>query len=147
MLGMEHISSTAYNSRAIAALERAHLYLGECMRILPDEERPRWDTHGPRLEFAFNTVRCETTGFTPFELDSGMPARTVTSAIAAPATTTAVPNKEKAVGIYGQIRDTAALYKRLAIDATDKAKDSQLASLNRTNKKPKSFTTGDAVAI
>ena len=74
VLGITHISSTAYNSRAIASLERAHLYLGECLRMLPKQDRPRWDTFGPRFEFAFNTTKCDTTSFTPFELDSGMNA-------------------------------------------------------------------------
>ena len=147
MLGIDHVSSTAYNSKAIAALERAHLYLGECMRLLPKDQRPVWDSHGPRLEFAFNTVKCETTGFTPFELDSGMPARTVTSSIAAPPTKQLANDKDKAIGIYGQIRDTAALYHRLAVEATDRAKDSQLATLNRSNKKPKEFQIGQRVAI
>ena len=77
-------------------------------------ERLDWDTFGPRWEFAFNTVTCDTTGFTPFELDSGQPARTITSTLVVPRTLTWEPDEKKSVGIYGRIHEAAALYRQLA---------------------------------
>ena len=147
LLGIRHISSTAYNPRAIAALERAHLFLGECCRMLPVEDRPDWDTFGARWEFAFNTVTCSTTSFTPFELDSGQPARTVTSTVAISRGSAWNPDEKKAVGMYGNIREAAATYRQCAIEATARAKEDQSALLNRTNRTRVEYQVGEKVCI
>jgi transposase InsO family protein len=147
LLGINHIASSAYNSTAIAALERAHLYLGECLRLLPKDQRGVWDTFGPRFEHGFNTVVCDTTSFTPFELDSGMPARTVTSVVAMRDTKRFDIDSNKAVGVYGRIRDAAKLYQDLAIEATKRAKQDQNDRLNRSRTAPKEYKVGQKVAV
>jgi len=147
LLGINHITSTAYNAKAIAALERAHSFVNECMRLLPSEDRPVWDSFGPRFEFAFNTVRCDTTTFTPFELDSGATARTVTSVIATPEAKDWEPCTDKPVGRYGRIGEAARLYRRLAEEATARSRDSQLERLNRTRNQPVEYAEGQKVAV
>ena len=147
ILGIHHISSTAYNSKAIAALERAHHFINETMRMLPVAQRPVWDTMGPQLEFAFNTVTCDTTGFTPFELCYGDSARTVTSVIAVPDIRVWEPDEKKTVGAYGRIRENARLFQDIARRATALARDDQNARLNAPAKPPVEFKVGQKVSV
>jgi hypothetical protein len=150
LLGISHISSTAYNSKAIAMLERSHLYLGECLRLLPVDQRPLWDTYDPQFEHGFNNVKCSTTTFTPFELAHGMPSRTVVSVLASGTVVDPLQrlqNDSKAVGIYGRIKESTKLYHRLAREATVKAKESMLHRLNASKKAPVTYEVGQQVIV
>ena len=120
-------------------------FLGEALRRMPVSDRPRWPDVLPELEFAFNTAISSSTSFSPFEIQHGMPARTVVSVLPLePADVSAC--EAKSSGLYGNIREAAKLYSEIATKCRIEAKRDYIGRLNKSGVK-REYAPGDKVSI
>lgn len=145
-LAIKHISTAPYDARGNAQLEASHEYLGDCLRLLDDEDRKVWNRFTPQWEFAYSTVTHSTIGFTPFELTHGTRARTVADAVtlARPAGTNV--SAKRAEGLYAKILESAKLIHEVAKKNARLAREDELARLNSSGFK-REFKVGDLVAF
>lgn len=73
-LVIEQKTSTAYHHQTIGGLENSHKSLGNYLRTFASE-KDRWQKLLPYFQFAFNNTTHLTTGYAPFEILFGYPAR------------------------------------------------------------------------
>ena len=63
--------STAFHPQTDSQTERMNCTLEEMLRIHATYKQDQWDEYLPAAEFAYNNSKQASTGFTPFELDTG----------------------------------------------------------------------------
>ncbi|CAG8582642.1 1815_t:CDS:1 [Paraglomus brasilianum] len=81
--------STAFHLQTNGQTERLNRALEEMLRIYTTYKQDQWDEYLPAAEFAYNNSKQISTGFTPFELDTGQHPHTPITL--AKRTTTNVP--------------------------------------------------------
>ena len=78
-LGTKLSMSTAFHPQTDGQTERMNRTLEEMLRIHATYKQDTWDEYLPAAEFAYNNSKQASTGFTPFELDTGRHPNTPTS--------------------------------------------------------------------
>ena len=148
-LGVQHITTRAYNPRANGLCERVHEFLGECLTRLPEEDRKTWDRRTEEFSFAHNTTLQDSIGCTPFEIGHGTQARTLVSSAALGVSSLdscSDPNDADVRGYYGRLKASAALFSEVAAKVMSGAREAQNARLNEGSR-VREFAIGDTVSI
>jgi len=70
-LGTKLAMSTAFHPQTDGQTERMNRTLEEMLRIYATYKQDQWDNYLPAAEFAYNNSKQASTGYTPFELDTG----------------------------------------------------------------------------
>jgi hypothetical protein len=145
-LKIKHLTTMGYDARRNAICERVHEFLGQCLVMLPEEERCRWENHLTEFSFAHDTATHEHLGqkFTPFEIGHGAEAKTMVSAPVADSSVQM--DEEKMQGYFGRVKLAAQTFCELARNNLVTAHEEQNKRLNQGSRK-ESFEVGDLVAI
>jgi hypothetical protein len=77
LIGVELRLSSAYHPQTDGTTERANRTMVTMLRQAVEPHQKNWVTRLPAIEFAMNSARSETTGFSPFFLNSGKVPRTM----------------------------------------------------------------------
>ena len=144
-LKIKHITTMGYDARRNAICERVHEFLGQCLTMLPKEEREHWERHLTEFSFAHDTATHDHLGqaFTPFEVGHGAEAKTIVSA------PVAVPGEEDdatAIGYFGRVKQAALTFREMAQENLRTAHELQNKRLNDGSRK-ESYAVGDIVSI
>ena len=148
-LGVEHITTRAYNPRANGLCERVHEFLGECLTRLSEEERSVWERRTEDFAFAHNTTVQDAIGCTPFELGHGSAARTLVTGAALGVSSLekcAAPSEDEVRGYYGRVKAAASVFSEVASRVMKDAREAQNARLNEGSR-AREFAVGDIVSI
>ena len=70
-MGIMKVSTSGYSPTGNATVERFHRYLNASLCILFDRKQPNWDDYIPPILFSYRTAVNESTGFSPFKLETG----------------------------------------------------------------------------
>ena len=145
-LGISRITTKGYDARRNAICERVHDYLGDCLIILSEDLRDKWELHVDAFAFNHNTVIHMSTGLTPFELGHGAPARTLVNSNALSSVNPDVVSKAAAMGYYGRLKEANQAYRAVAERTMAQAQQDQNARLNSRGRVV-TFKVGDVVKI
>ena len=77
MYKVEQSTTTPYNPRGNAPMERVNCTLIGLLKALPKEQKSNWPLYLPLLVFAYNATPYDTTGYQPYELMFGRKAPTM----------------------------------------------------------------------
>ncbi|MEM7282731.1 MAG: RNase H-like domain-containing protein [Pseudomonadota bacterium] len=72
-LGVNKIATTGYQPQANGHVERFHRFLNAAMTIVAKGSVSKWDWYLPSILFSYRVGECDSTGFSPFLLMSGIP--------------------------------------------------------------------------
>ena len=72
LMGVKVARTTPYNPRSDGQAEGTNRVVEDMLRSFVDANAADWDLYATNVEFAINDSRCESTGFTPFELCCGV---------------------------------------------------------------------------
>jgi hypothetical protein len=75
LIGTQLKMSSAYHPQTDGSTERANRTVTQMIRQCVNEKQTDWVSKLPAIEFAINTARSESTGFSPFFINSGMMPR------------------------------------------------------------------------
>ena len=75
LIGPKLRMSSSYHPETDGATERANRTLGQMLRTCIGPKQKDWATRLPGIEFAINSAQSETTGYTPFFLNTGRTPR------------------------------------------------------------------------
>ena len=78
LFGIQHVFCSIYYPMGNASLERSHMSLAEYLKFFISQEK-NWVKYLTYAMWAFNTSKCESTKYTPFELVYGKQCRLITS--------------------------------------------------------------------
>ncbi|CAO1622711.1 unnamed protein product [Sympodiomycopsis kandeliae] len=135
--GTKTAMSTAFHPQTDGQTERANRTIKEMLRHYTSGKTHLWDAQLPALEFAYNTSVHASTGFTPFELDTGRhprsPTRLDTTDIALPVVTE-------------EFLDHLSAIAHKAQQSIEKSQNVQ-ANLYNQGRKPIVFNVGDEVRV
>ena len=73
--GVRRVATGGYNPQANGVCERFHRYLNASMTQLYDKKSPNWDNCVPAAVFAYRVSDNDTTGYSPYFLQTGREAR------------------------------------------------------------------------
>ena len=73
-LGIAKVSTSGYNPKGNATVERFHRYLNAALCIIYEKKQPDWDDYIPPVLFSYRVATNESTGFSPFRLETGREA-------------------------------------------------------------------------
>ena len=82
LLGTHLNISTAYHPQTDGQTERMNRQLEQVLRHFTNAQQSNWEDQLPMVEFAMNSHVSSTTGFSPFQLDTGMAPATPLSMLA-----------------------------------------------------------------
>jgi hypothetical protein len=71
IMGVKLLISTAFHPQTDGAMERANHSIGQILCTIIRSDQQDWALKFPMVEFALNSNVSSTTGFAPFELNSG----------------------------------------------------------------------------
>ncbi|KAK3275292.1 hypothetical protein CYMTET_16569 [Cymbomonas tetramitiformis] len=72
LMGVKVARTTPYKPRSDGQAEGTNRVVEDTLRSFVDANAADWDLYATNVEFAINDSRCESTGFTPFELCCGV---------------------------------------------------------------------------
>jgi len=75
LIGTQLRMSSAYHPQTDGSTERANRTVTQMLRQCINEKQTDWVSKLPAIEFAINSARSESTGFSPFFINSGMMPR------------------------------------------------------------------------
>ena len=70
-LGIMRVTTAGYNPKGNATVERFHRYLSAALTIIYEKKQPDWDDYIPPVLFSYRASVNESTGFSPFKLETG----------------------------------------------------------------------------
>ena len=148
--GITHVSTHGHHPTGSALIERAWVFVGQCVRMLKDAAYPFWPRFVKSFQFAHNTTFKNSIGCTPFEAGHGHAARTLDANHVQPLVTISGGNDlqiEMSPRDYSVIRRSQQAFQKLAATHRDFYQKSQLERLNAKGHKAKLHKVGDRVAI
>jgi len=77
LIGVKQCMSSAYHPETDGSTERANRTIGQMLRSCIGPTQKDWVTRLPAIEFAINLARSESTGYSPFFLNTGRMPRTM----------------------------------------------------------------------
>jgi hypothetical protein len=128
-LGVEHITTCAYNPRANGLCQRVHSV---------------WERRTKVFAFAHNTTVQDAIGCTPFELGHGSAARTLVTGAALGVSSLekcAAPSEDEVRGYYGRVKAAASVFSEVATRVMNDAREARNARLNEGSR-AREFTIG-----
>jgi hypothetical protein len=130
---MLHMSS-AFHPQTDGATERANRTMTQMLRQCVSPKQKDWVTKLPAIEFAMNSARSSTTGFTPFYLNYGRNPSLMLW---------------KSEEVYPGVQQFAENVKDAVMSAHDAIIASRILSTNQANKKcaPATYKEGDLVYL
>ena len=144
-LDIKHMR-TQYHPEGNSIVERGFVLLGECLRRMPKETRPRWPSELQKISFAANTRYNASIGMSPFEADCGRIARQpFDSQFVEPGSIEL--DERKCVGLYGRLAAVTAMYRQAAADVSKAASSSSVNRLNAKGSGPVNWQVGDLVFV
>ena len=141
-LSIKHTTTLGYNPQGNAKTERTHLFLGNCMRTMSDEQYYNIESELPAIAHAWNSSQSESLGCSPFEIHHGVKARSIPEAALASL-------KEAPFSLpksLESVRDHVKFYKNLAMTHGKFMSKLRAKKLNATRKQSP-FKVGDKVMI
>ena len=81
VLGIQQTSTLAHNPKSNAKMERVWLFVGRALRSMTAEQYAEFHLMLPILESVWNNTPDSDTGVTPFEVERGMPKRTIAESL------------------------------------------------------------------
>jgi hypothetical protein len=136
LIGIQPKMCSAYHAETDGSTERANKTIGQMLRSCIAPNQCDWVARLPAVEFAINLARSESTGYSPFFLNSGRMPRTLV--LDAPET-----SEYPHVRIFPQRMKTAMMAAR---DANLGPRVKQTSDANR-RRRSSPFTKGDLVYI
>jgi hypothetical protein len=70
-LGINKVTTSGYNAKGNAVVERFHRYLNAALCIVFEKKQPDWDDYIPAVLFSYRASVNEATGFSPFRMETG----------------------------------------------------------------------------
>ena len=67
-LGIKHVRTWGYHPTGNSRVERVHTFLGQCLRMMTDEQYENVGKELPRIAWTWNTRTSDTTGTSPFAM-------------------------------------------------------------------------------
>ena len=106
------------------------MFVGECLRPLPEEKRGLWPQELPKISFAANA--CENSslgeGVSPFQVEHGRVCRLPFDAqFVEPVS---ARSERKLDSVYGQLAAASALYRGIAFQSNAAARAASMERLN-----------------
>jgi len=134
LLNVELRLSSAFHPQTDGATERANRTMTQMLRQCVNTRQKDWVTKLPAIEFAMNSARSSTTGFTPFYLNYGRNPS---------------PMIWKGEEVYPGVRQFAENMKEAIMSAHDAIIASRIQQTVQANRKRKvaSFQVGDLVYL
>lgn len=139
LCGTRLAMSTAFHPQTDGQTERANRTLLEALRACVTSANADWDKHLPAIEFAYNNSVNQSTGFTPFYLNTGRHPNTPAALTAAQPPSTPSPAVDAFVEPL-----RAALHK--AQQSLLKAQAQQKAQVDK-HRRAVPFAVGDSVLL
>eukprot|EP00730_Choanoeca_flexa_P009230 TRINITY_DN12614_c0_g2_i1.p1 TRINITY_DN12614_c0_g2~~TRINITY_DN12614_c0_g2_i1.p1 ORF type:complete len:1337 (+),score=253.89 TRINITY_DN12614_c0_g2_i1:1150-5160(+) len=139
MLGTKLKMSTASHPQSDGQSENAVKQMKDALRNFLSYDQDDWESTLPAIEFAMNSTRSASTGYTPFELDTGyLPLEPLSTMLQEPKTEEAKSARDFVEHINDCIQDARD---QLAI-----AQDRQ-SKVQEKKSQPNPFKTGDWVLV
>ena len=134
LLNVELRMSSAFHPQTDGATERANRTMTQMLRQCVGSKQKDWATKLPAIEFAMNSARSSTTGFTPFYLNYGRNPS---------------PMIWKGEEVYPGVRQFAEKMKDAIMSAHDAIIASRIQQTTQANRKrqPATFAEGDLVYL
>ena len=130
--------SSANHPQTDGQTERMVRTLKEMLRSCIDHKQHDWSDKLSALEFAYNNSVHPSTGMTPFELDLGLHPKSPYSLI--------LDTQYEVQSVEDFLANMEALQHQ-AIEALEKARQAQTASVDKNRPRPRTFQVGDMVLI
>ena len=130
--------SSANHPQSDGQTERMVRTLKEMLRSTIDHHQANWSEKLSALEFAYNNSTHPSTGLTPFELDLGFHPKSPYSLLLGP---------EREVDSVEHFILNLESLQHQAIEALQKARDSQTQAVNKNRPRPQEFRVGDLVLV
>lgn len=143
LLGSKANMSTAFHPETDGQTERVNRVVEEVLRHHVSYEQTDWDTLVPMVEFAINTAKHASTGYTPFFLNHGREAQTPASFIQGVTTELVSSSSNAAAEQFVQQAHTAL---ERAKESLQSAKERQARYANE-HRKEWQFQRGDKVKL
>src|SRR5579862_6432350 len=70
-IGTTLITTAGYNPTGNSSVERFHRYFSSALTTIYDKATKNWDEFVPAVLFSYRTSVCDTTGFSPFVMETG----------------------------------------------------------------------------
>jgi transposase InsO family protein len=70
-LGTSLVTTGGYNPTGNSSVERFHRYFNAALTTIMDRAKVNWDDYVPAVLFSYRASVCETTGYSPFFLETG----------------------------------------------------------------------------
>jgi len=132
----KHVMSTPYHPQTNGLTERFNKTLAGMLAMYVSEKQQEWDEYIPFAVFAYNTVRQDSTGFSPYYLLYGVEPRLLAEL---------VPPGPEDQTFAGRMEELHAA-RELAIAATRRAQGNQKAAYDK-GRHILSFQEGDTVLV
>jgi len=134
LVGVDLRRSSAYHPQSDGLTERTNRTLGQMLRQCVSPTQKDWATKLPAIEFALNSARSDSTGFSPFFLNTGRVPR---------------PMIWDSSTQYPGVRSFAAKMKEALLAAHDALLSARVKMTRQANRhrRPAPFMTGDFVYL
>ena len=119
-LGVKLAFSSANHAQTDGQTERTNRTLEQMLRSFINKQQDNWDECLPLIEFAYNNSKSSTTGYTPFEVDTGIN----------PIATGKITYHTSNPTLEDFIKDMNSL-SNIALDSIKQSQDSQAVYANR----------------
>jgi hypothetical protein len=144
-LGYDRIV-TRHWPQANGVCENANIFLGQALRLLPNDRRRHWDRYTARLGFVVNSTVSSATTFSPNQLDNGSEANDIFSSILSPPLTDLTVSQLQNEKHYTDLTQTLRTFHQLAVTHSRSTRAEANMILNAKGK-PKSYNIGDTVVV
>jgi hypothetical protein len=138
---------TQYWPEGNSVCERQHIFLGQVLRLLPEEERSSWPDHCGRWAFAVNNTPNSNTTLSPNQIEFGKTTRNPFESIFVdPGSVPVTFDERKNKGVFGVLKRNMKVFQDIAREMSAYNRGKSTSALN-TKGAPREFQPGDACMI